>query len=192
MVGLGVFGNQPAGQYQPPIVEGIHLRWGFPGELGFPWHGFFLFRRLSRSGTPLCLSSVIGGLSMGNWPDKKYYTPLGLLSSNTNLVLTEDFAPADRVEFALSGRKNLRFDLPAGELASRLDLRIGFRPQRCLDFKTLLLPPAPPMPDDAPVIEAARLTASDVLSRDPDLLLPQHAALRMHLLAFAARAGEPS
>ncbi|MBV9545968.1 MAG: ATP-dependent DNA helicase RecG, partial [Chloroflexi bacterium] len=46
--------------------------------------------------------------------------------------------------------------------------------------------------DDAPLVEAARSAAGTILDHDPDLLQPQHADLRTHLLAFAARAGEPS
>jgi ATP-dependent DNA helicase RecG len=46
--------------------------------------------------------------------------------------------------------------------------------------------------DDAPLVESARAAAMAILGRDPELAAPEHAALREHLLAFAARAGEPS
>jgi ATP-dependent DNA helicase RecG len=46
--------------------------------------------------------------------------------------------------------------------------------------------------DDAPLIEAARSAASAVLSHDAELVEPEHAALRAHLLDFAAQAGDPS
>jgi ATP-dependent DNA helicase RecG len=46
--------------------------------------------------------------------------------------------------------------------------------------------------DDAPLIEAARSAASGVLSNDPELAQPEHAALRTHLLDFVAQAGDPS
>ncbi|MDQ6670982.1 MAG: ATP-dependent DNA helicase RecG [Chloroflexota bacterium] len=46
--------------------------------------------------------------------------------------------------------------------------------------------------DDAPLVEAARSAASAVLSADPELVQPQHAALRSHLDAFVAHASEPS
>jgi len=46
--------------------------------------------------------------------------------------------------------------------------------------------------DDAPLIEAARSAASAVLSRDPELGEPEHAALRTHLLDFVAHSGDPS
>lgn len=71
MIALGVVGNQ-ANPNQP--VDGIHLRWGFRRELGFPWYGFYLFRRPAQPGRPSCLSSVSGGLKKGVWPDTKYYS----------------------------------------------------------------------------------------------------------------------
>jgi hypothetical protein len=46
--------------------------------------------------------------------------------------------------------------------------------------------------DDAPLVEAARVSAQNVLREDPELALPEHAALRAHLDAFVAEAGDPS
>jgi ATP-dependent DNA helicase RecG len=46
--------------------------------------------------------------------------------------------------------------------------------------------------DDAPLVEAARSAATAVLSRDPELDLPEHATLRAHLVDFAAQSGDPS
>jgi ATP-dependent DNA helicase RecG len=46
--------------------------------------------------------------------------------------------------------------------------------------------------DDAPLVEAARSAATSVLSGDPELAEPDHAALRTHLLEFVAQAGDPS
>lgn len=146
MIGLGVLNNQPPNPYQPALPNGIHLRWGFLRELGFPWYGFYLFRRPAEPGQPLCLSKVTGGLKKGNHPDKKYYSALGVVSSNTNLVLTDEFAPANQVEFALDGRNYLRFDLPDGEPARRVSLRVGFRAERCLDFQKLH-----PAPNQTPI-----------------------------------------
>lgn len=45
MVGLGMKNDQPANSIQPPLADGIHLRWAFKRELGFPWYGYSLFRR---------------------------------------------------------------------------------------------------------------------------------------------------
>jgi ATP-dependent DNA helicase RecG len=46
--------------------------------------------------------------------------------------------------------------------------------------------------DDAPLVEAARASATGILGRDPELIEPEHAALREHLLDFVAQSGEPS
>src|ERR1051325_7470164 len=141
MIGLGILGNQPANSYQPALIDGIHLRWGFRRELGFPWFGFFLYRRPAQRGRPLCLSSVTGGLKKGSWPDNKYYSAIGLISSSANFELTDDFPPNDQVEFALNDREFIRFELRPGELARRIELRIGFR-SRCLEFGNLIdIPP---------------------------------------------------
>ena len=59
MVGLGIQGDSPPNPLQPPLVNGIHLRWAFKRDLGFPWYGYYLFRRLHRAGEPLCLSHAI-------------------------------------------------------------------------------------------------------------------------------------
>jgi ATP-dependent DNA helicase RecG len=46
--------------------------------------------------------------------------------------------------------------------------------------------------DDAPLVEAARSAATSILAHDPELALPEHAALRSHLAEFVAHAGDPS
>lgn len=140
MTGLGVFGDQAADPYQSPLTDGIHLRWGFRRELGFPWHGFHLFRRPSRAGGTFCLSAITGGLKAGGSPGVKHHTAIGVLSSDVGLVLTEEFAPNNRVEFVLDGRKYLRFELPEGEPAWRIDLSIGFR-RACLSVAQFIPPP---------------------------------------------------
>jgi ATP-dependent DNA helicase RecG len=46
--------------------------------------------------------------------------------------------------------------------------------------------------DDAPLVEAARSAAAAVLTKDPELVGQEHAALRAHLADFVAQAGDPS
>jgi hypothetical protein len=46
--------------------------------------------------------------------------------------------------------------------------------------------------DDAALVEAARSSAAAVLSRDPELAAPEHAALAAHLAEFVAGSGDPS
>jgi hypothetical protein len=160
MTGLGVAQDQPADPYQAPLTDGIHLRWGFRRELGFPWHGFYLFRRPARPGTPLCLSAVTGGLKQGGSPGSNHHTAIGALSSDVNLVLTDDFAPSDRVEFDLDGRRFLRFELPEGEPARRVELSVGFR-RACMSVGSLIQPPVMMAPGQT-VTRASPLTAQGV------------------------------
>src|SRR5215211_224401 len=122
MLGLGVRGDAPLETGQPtPLVDGVHLRWSFPPERGFPPYGFFLFRRSHREGSPEPLSNVTTGLDPGPLPDNRLDTPLGEISSDVNLVLTDDFPPSGTVEFDLGGREHLRFELPEDEPTRRVE-----------------------------------------------------------------------
>ncbi|MGA9773957.1 MAG: hypothetical protein WBV94_33305 [Blastocatellia bacterium] len=127
MVGLGIKDDSPPNPYQPALVDGIHLRWSFQQELGFPWYGFYLFRRRHQMLASVCLSAATDVFQKGNWPDKVLNTVSGHLSSDANLVLTDDFSPSGRIEFDLKDRGYLRFEPPSGEPAYRVDVQIGFR-----------------------------------------------------------------
>ena len=48
MVRLGTLDDSPENALQPKLVNAVHLRWAFRPDLGFPWHGFYLFRRNSK------------------------------------------------------------------------------------------------------------------------------------------------
>ena len=127
MVGLGSANDAPPNSEQPPLLDGMHLRWAFKRELGFPWHGFYLFRRAHDHGAPSWLSQHTGSLPPGPWPGNSLDTPLGRVVSDQNLVLTEDFLPRGSVEFDLANRKFLAVVLPEAQPARRVEMRIGFR-----------------------------------------------------------------
>lgn len=127
MIGLGILGDTPPNSLQPPLADGIHLRWAFKRELGFPWFGFYLFRRPHRKLDHLCLRWSTENLSVGRWPASNMHTPHGDVRSDQNLVLTDDFSPAGLKEFDLLGRSYLRFAIAAGELAHSAEVTIGFR-----------------------------------------------------------------
>lgn len=142
MVGLGVLGDTPPDAVQPKLVDGIHLRWSFLRELGFPWYGFFLFRRPHRPGKPVCLGDVLAKMKPGAWPGANFNTPYGQFSSDTNLAFTDDFPVAGSSELDLRARKYLRFTLDPPEPAYRVEAHIGFRGEgggggerACVDFK---------------------------------------------------------
>jgi hypothetical protein len=138
LLALGIRGDQPVDSVQPPLADGVHLRW-FPAEqtLGLPWNGFYLFRRESQPIHSVCLSTQIGKIRPGQSKDLRLPTRLGTLSSAQPLLFTDDFAPAGTVEVDL--RNPLRFDLPDGVTAGRVTVRVGFRAgevtRTCVDFR---------------------------------------------------------
>ncbi|HTG35304.1 MAG TPA: hypothetical protein VLB76_20480 [Thermoanaerobaculia bacterium] len=145
---LGIEGDHPPDAGQPALPNGIHCRWLFAPEQGFPWFGFYLFRRESQPRQPRCLSLDLRSLRPGASQGLSLETPLGRLSSARPLVFTEEFSPTDTVEVDLKSAL-LRFDLPAGVQAWRVDLRIGLRSagpatvRTCIDFRTLPVGSAP-------------------------------------------------
>jgi hypothetical protein len=127
LVGHGSAKDVPPNSEQPPLVDGIHLRWAFKRELGFPWHGFYLFRRVHDPGTLSWLSQHIGKLPKGPWAGNSIDTPLGRVFSDQNLLLTEDFQPPGQVELDLANRNVLGMVFPEAEPVRRVDTSIGFR-----------------------------------------------------------------
>lgn len=141
LLALGIQGDQPPDTVQPPLADGMHCRWVFAKERGFPWYGYYLFRRESLPRQPLCLGPYLEGIRPGSSRGTRLETRLGRLSSAQPLVFTEEFAPAGVSEVDLDRGAPLRFDLPAGVEARQFDLRIGLRdvgPQTvktCVDFR---------------------------------------------------------
>jgi hypothetical protein len=127
MIGLGVLGDAQPNPGLPKLAEGIHLRWSFKRELGFPWHGFFLFRRPHQTARPVCFKRFFANFQPGTPLSSQLLTDYGLISSDVNLVVTEDFPPTSERELDLRGRKSLRFTLKAGETGHRVTAKIGFR-----------------------------------------------------------------
>lgn len=127
MAGLGSRGDNPPNAIQPPLRDGVHLRWAMTRELGFPWHGFFLFRRIHRRPELTCISRGTASLEPGLWPSTALSVAYGEFSSDRPLVLTDDFIATGAVEFDLRDRGYLRFTLRPPGVASVVEARIGFR-----------------------------------------------------------------
>ena len=47
MLALGLEDDVPPSMLQPRLPNGMHLRWAFDPVKGFPWCGYYLFRRPS-------------------------------------------------------------------------------------------------------------------------------------------------
>src|SRR5947209_4648214 len=110
MVGLGVKDDVPPNQYQPILRNGVHLRWLFNKNLGFPWYGFTLFRRIHNRGGDICVTGggtqISTGVAGQTWP-----APEGTFSSDRPISFADDFPPAGVYEFDLANRSYLRFTL---------------------------------------------------------------------------------
>lgn len=139
MVALGVLGDVPPNAIQPPLEDGIHLRWSVRADLGFPWYGFYLFRRPHRPGRPVCFGQMLPKIPPGPWPSPLLGTPFGQVSSDRPLFFTDDFPAAGVAEFDLRERSYLRYTLAAPETAWRVEVQLGFYgrqgEQTCIDFR---------------------------------------------------------
>jgi hypothetical protein len=108
MTALGVLGDVPPNSIQPTLVDGIHLRWSFRTDVGFPWYGFFLFRRAHRPSRPVCFGQILPKIPSGPWPSAVLNTPFGQVSSDRPLVFTDDFPAGGVAEFDLRARAYVR------------------------------------------------------------------------------------
>jgi hypothetical protein len=131
MIGLGIQGDSPPNGYQPPLVDGVHLRWAFKRDLGFPWYGFYLLRHLHQPGKPICLSPMLQGLAATPTGSNHLTTAAGEISSDQNLVLIDNFPPSGAPELDLAGRRYLRITLPKRYLPP-VGRHHGFTPDRRL------------------------------------------------------------
>jgi hypothetical protein len=133
---LGAVGDErPLPDLQPALPEGIHLRWAFARDnsnpannLGFPWYGFYLFRRPTLpSGTATtCAASQFTGLTPGPRSSPDLTVPLGTFHSDQNLVLTDSFPAIGTVELDLSGRTFVNFQMDPTLPNRSVDVKIGF------------------------------------------------------------------
>lgn len=142
MVALGALNDIPPVPEQPVLVNGIHLRWVFPRNRGFPWYGYYLFRRPHEFRGERCLRKELGRLPVGSLDRMAINFDLGRLSSDVNLSTTDDFSDSGGSEFDLAGRAWLRVDFSRTDLAYRVDLKIGCRGETdqnltCIDLSTI-------------------------------------------------------
>src|SRR6266516_2352127 len=121
MLGLSVLNDNPPNQLQPRLVDGIYLRWNFTSAIGFPWYGYYLFRRLHYAVDPTEVRLDGSNLQPGS---TTLNSAAGQLSSDSTLELT-NFPPTGATGFDLDGRSYMRF-IPS-ELANQVEMSIGLR-----------------------------------------------------------------
>src|SRR5437016_7906258 len=118
MLGLGTVGDVPPNFLQPPLHDGMHLRWTFDPVRGVPWFGYYLLRR--DSGHPPiqgCISNELKGHEPGPWPSTTFPVAFGTLSSDQPLVFTEDFEPIGVAELDLAKRQAITLTITPGDEA---------------------------------------------------------------------------
>jgi hypothetical protein len=138
MAALGIAGDAPPLALQPKLADGVHLRWAQPRARGFPWQGYFLFRRPHEMRGETCIAAALRGLPEGVL-GTRLETPAGRLTSDAPLRVVQEFGATG---LDLAGRAWLRLDLPPGEPGFRLDVMIGCRGGEqheldCLDLAAL-------------------------------------------------------
>ena len=131
LLSLSIIGDIPPLTDQPTLPNGIHLRWAFDRNAGFPWYGFYLFRRPTPlgGGSTVCLSSQLGSYAPGE-QGRTFILPLGRFSSVDPITLTNDFAPST-VEVDLTRGESLpafgvSFTLDPASPARLVVVTLGF------------------------------------------------------------------
>lgn len=139
MVALGVLNDAPPIPEQPSLVDGIHLRWHFPRAKGFPWYGYYLFRRPHEFRGEQCIGDDLRRLPTGPQGQNFLEVSIGRVSSDNELITTNEFNMLNNRELDLARRSWLRMDLSQDSLAFLVDLQVGFRGLKCTDLSTLAL-----------------------------------------------------
>src|SRR5262249_16461173 len=121
--------------------------WAARRQLGFPWWGYYLFRRTSGETELVCLSPQLRDCKAGDLPGTSLALGFGTFMSDRPLRLIDDFPPSGVLEVDLAGRAWLRFAGPVGDAASSVELKVGFRDVRdqnrqCADLRSIVSAPA--------------------------------------------------
>lgn len=120
MVGLSVKDDKPPNSIQHRLMDGIHLRWAFKRDRGFPWYGYYLFRRIHGSGDIREKKLEISHLQAGSTTIDSLE---GQITSDSTLIIV-NFPPTGEKGLDLDGRSYIDF-FPSS-LAYKVKLRIGF------------------------------------------------------------------
>ena len=132
---LAVIDDVPGTGLQPQLVDGMHLRWASSPARGFPWFGYYVFRRDSQQDAVLtCLAPELAMLGTGVLDSLPLVTSSAEWSSDRRLVVTRDFSAA--AELDLAARSLVRVRLRPDLVAASVTARIGFRHPSCRTYST--------------------------------------------------------
>jgi hypothetical protein len=149
MTALGITGHKPpdlnaapsmfpteADKSIPPLPDGVHLRWIFGRERGFPKGGYWVFRRYSQP-VEVVFSAVTAIANANDSPHHVSGDWGTFTAINPGPLSRGDYVKESRLMdlFSLRGQEVdelvlqgllLKFDLPAGRLAFRVTLWLDF------------------------------------------------------------------
>lgn len=142
MVGLGFLDEAQVDPELPAVAAGVHLRWSFLREQGFPLHGYSLFRRRYEvARAPLLrLSEALAGRQAGSTGSNSLSLSIGghvvSVQANGTLELVNQFALDQRNGTLTRGmpdgtaeidlRQNSIFEIGLPGPAYQVDVGIGF------------------------------------------------------------------
>jgi hypothetical protein len=192
MVGRGILNDHPVNALQPPLWNGIHLRYGFARERGFPWYGYYLFRRPHQEAERTCV--LPPQIRTALEPDAaSWKSPQGgVFYSDGPLKLDDSFAPAGQLEFDLRASKACFFALPPGQTAREFQVEIGLygakpigtvppatspaNPAQLLgsapSASSPALPPGKPLPPPSPVLPPGKASPAPPAALPPGTAPP--------------------
>ena len=119
----------PPGSGQPPLRDGIHLRWQPLPKNGFPWYGFYLYRRRHPGSEPRCLFSSLSannGITPGDTGSTSATTNVGKIASEPLTVRFSNLFPGAACEVALPRKNTVRWEGQPGEVSFEVLVKVGF------------------------------------------------------------------
>lgn len=168
MIGLGVNDENPQNEMQPQLPNGIHLRWAFYRDIGFPWYGYYLFRRehkggnlvsisqftsieLTSSNKILSNSEVLPGIELDNTiilkfkeddetdPDAPYSSTLTLYADE-KIIPRTNLPPEStpNVGFDMLETGNQKFEFEYKKPVRKVSVKLGFRKSCTIKISTAL------------------------------------------------------
>jgi hypothetical protein len=140
MVGIGVLNDVPNHPDQPPLPDGIHLRWTPGNDRGFPCYGYHLFRRLHKfpqegfeclndfSVAALGGQAIFSSLPLGDFGGQAMLTNHGTFTSPNSLVISSGLTTPRGL--SLSDRPFIQFYLsPSPAFETSVTLAMPFSTQ---------------------------------------------------------------
>ena len=133
MVGLGVKDDLPPNELQPKLDDGVHLRWGFKQDKGFPKYGFYLFRRYHIIGKQIDLQNSLQEIAQEEpvpiltIETYTVQTTFGNFISDNKIIFSKDYPPKDQAEVSLYNGTYLKYNWKHNEPVRFVELTIIFR-----------------------------------------------------------------